>query len=112
MRDEEWEELVLKLNIIQNKLFKEGVPALIILEGCSGRVIGRVAGDLLNKLEPRGVRYTHFDPESLSSPKELLRFLEATPAKGQIAIYDRGWYSYIAENLKKISDKMLDYQIN
>ncbi len=112
MKDEEWIELVQRLNLVQHKLFKEGVPALIILEGCSGRVIGRVASDLLNKLEPRGVKYTHFDPESLSSPKELLRFLEATPAKGQLAIYDRGWYSYIAENLKKASDKILDYQIN
>lgn len=112
MNDEAWEELVERLNIIQHELFKERIPALIILEGCSGRVIGRIAGDLLNKLEPRGVKYTHFDPESLSSPKEILRFLEATPAKGQLAIYDRGWYSFIAENLKNISSAMLDHHIN
>lgn len=112
MEDEVWEELVNRLNLIQQELFRERVPALIVLEGCSGRVIGRVAGDLLNKLEPRGIKYTHFDPEISSSPKEALRFLEATPAKGQLAIYDRGWYSFIAEGLKKVSDEDLDRQIN
>lgn len=112
MEDEEWEGLVRKLTLIQHELFSEKIPALIMLEGCSGRVIGRVAGDLLNKLEPRGVKYTHFDPEKLSSPKELLGFLASTPANGQLSIYDRGWYSFIAENLDNISGEDLDRMIH
>lgn len=49
MEDEEWEALVKRLTLVQHELYSEGIPALIVLEGCSGRVIGRIAGDLLNK---------------------------------------------------------------
>ena len=112
MEDEEWEALVKKLTLVQHELYSERIPALIILEGCSGRVIGRIAGDLLNKLEPRGIRYRHFDPEGLSSPKALLNFLASTPGKGQLGIFDRGWYSFIAENLEKVTGEGLDRMIN
>lgn len=111
MEDEEWKALVRKLTLVQHELYGERIPALIVLEGCSGRVIGRIAGDLLNKLEPRGVRYTHFDPEKVSNPKTLLNFLASTPAKGQLGIFDRGWYSYIAENIENIPGEELDRMI-
>ncbi|MDN5357595.1 MAG: AMP-polyphosphate phosphotransferase [Candidatus Methanomethylophilaceae archaeon] len=111
MEDEEWEALVKKLTLVQHELYSERIPALIVLEGCSGRVIGRIAGDLLDKLEPRGVRYAHFDPEKLPSPKALLNFLASTPAKGQLGIFDRGWYSFIAENLENIPGEELDRMI-
>ena len=112
MDDDTWWDLVNKLTEVQRELFEKKIPALIILEGCSGRVIGRVAGDLLNKLEPRGVKYTHFQPEDLFCPELSLRFLEATPAKGQLAVYDRGWYSHVAENLEGMSDERLENNIN
>lgn len=100
MDDRQWHALVDNVSLVQRNLYKNGVPVLIILEGCSGRVLGRVAGDLLDKFEPRGLKYHHFNSEELSSPKGILSFLANTPAKGQISIYDRGWYSFIAENLR------------
>lgn len=112
MEDEVWEELVGRLTTIQRQLFNQKIPSLIVLEGCSGRVIGRVAGDLLDKLEPRGVKYTHFDTENVSCANRLLNFLESTPAKGQMAVYDRGWYSYIAENIERVSDEELRVHIS
>lgn len=112
MEDEVWEELVGRLKAVQRQLFSQRIPSLIILEGCSGRVIGRVSGDLLDKLEPRGVKYTHFDIEGISCANRLLSFLESTPANGQMAVYDRGWYSYIAENLEDVSEKGLHNHIS
>jgi polyphosphate kinase 2 (PPK2 family) len=89
------------------------MPVLILFEGSSGRVIGRVCNELIRCLEPRGVSYKHFDPSDQDGPRTMLDFLQHTPGKGQIGLYDRSWYSSMIKkcNVKekeKELDRMLD----
>ncbi len=64
-----------------------------MFEGRSGRILGRVINEFMNSFDPRGVTYSHFIPEGLDSPKDVMRFLADGPGKGIIGIYDRSWYS-------------------
>ncbi|MCL2318180.1 MAG: hypothetical protein FWC44_03930 [Methanomassiliicoccaceae archaeon] len=88
--------LLSDLNQLQQRILNAGLPVLVILEGSSGRVIGKVANELMRCLEPRGVVYNHFDPTD-SGPMPILNFLQKTPCRGQIGLFDRSWYSSIIE---------------
>ncbi len=78
---------------LQRRIVDGKKRVLIVFEGRSGRIVGRVINIFMNMLDPRGVRYSHFIPESVSSPGMMLKYLSREPADGQIAIYDRSWYS-------------------
>ncbi|MDR1954584.1 MAG: hypothetical protein LBP82_01360 [Candidatus Methanoplasma sp.] len=102
-----------RLNQLQQKILSEGLPVLIVFEGNSGRVIGRVNSELIRCLEPRGVIYNHFDPADAGGPRSILEFLQNTPGKGQIGLCDRSWYSSIIERYhgggrNKELDRLLD----
>lgn len=111
MDDRQWHALVDNITLVQRNLYNNKIPVLILLEGCSGRVLGRVSGDLLEKFEPRGMKYHHFDSENRCGPKGNISFLANTPSKGQIAIYDRGWYSTIAESLEDAHCEEIDRMV-
>ncbi|MCL1811566.1 MAG: hypothetical protein FWG41_05055 [Methanomassiliicoccaceae archaeon] len=103
------DDLVSKLNQLQQRILAEGLPVLIIFEGSSGRVIGRVNNELIRCLEPRGVIYNHFDPADPACPRTILDFLQQTPGKGQIGLCDRSWYSQMIERSEKDGeDEALD----
>ncbi len=87
------DELAEQLTLLQRRIVNEERQVLVIFEGRSGRVMGRVINEFMNLLEPRGIEYTHFVPEGITSPRDMLRYLAREPAKGKIAIYDRSWYS-------------------
>ena len=89
------DDLEHQLTLMQRRVVDEGRQVLVIFEGRSGRVMGRVINELMNLLEPRGMFYSHFIPESVDSPREMLRYISREPAKGVIGIYDRSWYSRI-----------------
>ncbi|MDR0522827.1 MAG: hypothetical protein LBG62_00115 [Candidatus Methanoplasma sp.] len=93
IRKEQEEEL----DRIQQEAYSKGLPVLIVFEGDCGRVIGRVVNELIRCLEPRGVEYHHFSPGRASDPRGVMGFLRHTPARSRISIYDRSWYSEIAE---------------
>ena len=86
-------EMSSKLNILQQEIFANNIPVVIVFEGSSGRVIGRVINELIRCLEPRGVNYVHIDPDNWDGPKSVMECLQKTPAKGMISLYDRSWYS-------------------
>lgn len=90
-------EAIFELNMKQQKLFSKGVPVLIIFEGSSGRVIGRVINEVIRCLEPRGIDYYHFDPQASDGPSTAIDFLKKTPSAGRISLYDRSWYSMIID---------------
>ncbi len=107
------DEMISRLNQLQHELLNKKIPVLIIFEGSSGRVIGRVINELIRCLEPRGIIYHHFDPSESTDPRSVLDFLKHTPGNGSIALYDRSWYSAIIERYnedekKKDLDRMLD----
>ena len=104
--------LLTELNALQQRILREGLPVLVVFEGSSGRVIGRVNSELIRCLEPRGVLYVHFDPAADAS-RPILDFLHKTPGRGQIGLFDRSWYSMIIEKFnedekKKEFKSMLD----
>ena len=85
-------ELAEKIQALQVKSTVSGIPVAVIFEGGSGRVISRIINELCRELEPIGVKYYHFDPTHAGSGP-LAGLLGATPGKGDIALYDRSWYS-------------------
>ena len=107
------DRLLCELNGLQQDILKKELPVLIIFEGSSGRVIGRVSNELIRCLEPRGVIYTHFDPEDTDGPRPIFDFVHRTPGKGQIGLFDRSWYSsaierYSSDEKNKELETMLD----
>jgi polyphosphate kinase 2 (PPK2 family) len=91
------DSMLSELNQLQQKILAKGIPVLILFEGSSGRVIGRVNTELIRCLEPRGVVYSHFDTADPESPESMMDFLWRTPGKGQIGLSDRSWYSMMIE---------------
>ena len=98
------DELAERLTLLQRRIVDEQKQVLVIFEGRSGRVMGRVINEFMNLLEPRGMGYTHFIPESIDSPREMLRYISRGPAKGKIGIYDRSWYSWLVATANKGDD--------
>ena len=86
------DELDEQLNSLQIDIAKKQIPVIILFEGGSGRVIGRIISELDRNLEPMGIRYFHLDSSKKSSAG-LADILSSTPAKGEIVLYDRSWYS-------------------
>lgn len=70
------------------------IPLIVLFEGFGAAGKGYQIGKLIHALDPRGFYVTSIGPES---PEEqmhpfLWRFWTKTPAKGQLAIFDRSWY--------------------
>ncbi len=95
------DELAIELTKLQRRIVDEGKQVLLVVEGRSGRVMGRVINEFMNLLEPRGMFYTHFVAEDVRDPRTMLRFLAREPAKGVIGIYDRSWYSFMVSKSPK-----------
>ena len=88
------DELSNELTALQRRIVDTKSKVLLVFEGRSGRVIGRVANEFMNMLEPRGTTYTHFIPQGKpDSPHQVMSYITREPANGTIAIYDRSWYS-------------------
>ena len=97
------EEMENNLILLQRRIVDEKRPVLVVFEGRSGRVLGRVINEFMNLMDPRGVTYSHFLPTKDYSPREILRYISREPPKGKIAIFERSWYSryvgFIEENI-------------
>ncbi|MFT0898196.1 phosphate--AMP phosphotransferase [Candidatus Methanoprimaticola sp. MG2] len=89
------DELVQQLTFLQRRIVDEGKQILVVFEGRSGRVMGRVINEFMNLLDPRGMSYFHFIPEDIDSPREILSYIARGPAKGVITVYDRSWFSWL-----------------
>ncbi len=96
--------LVKTLVGLQHRQYEANVPVLVLLEGSSGRMLGRIANEIVGFLEPRGVEYHHFRPDKNPDSGDALSFLASTPANGKIGVYDRAWYSAMIETLRDKPD--------
>ncbi|MCL1984530.1 MAG: hypothetical protein FWG58_03930 [Methanomassiliicoccaceae archaeon] len=101
----EKEDIFKRLRRMQHELFDRNVPVLLLVEGCGCKGMGRAIGDLINKLEPRGIEYHHFIPEE-GGRRRPIKYLEAMPAKGMFGIFDRGWYGQLFESLTERPERL------
>ena len=63
------DELAAELTLLQRRIVDENRQVLVIFEGRSGRIMGRVINEFMNLMEPRGISYTHFEPEGITGPR-------------------------------------------
>ncbi|MDP2842933.1 MAG: phosphate--AMP phosphotransferase, partial [Acetobacterium sp.] len=93
---QEKERLTLRLGELQRILHDLGIPVLIIFEGWDAGGKGTLINELLMPMDPRAFRVHNF--KKLENEDELFRpflwrYWIKTPEKGQIAIFNRSYYS-------------------
>ena len=83
-----------ELGRLQRRLKDAGIPVIIVFEGFGAAGKGYQIGQLIEALDPRGfyVNSTGSESEEERQHPFLWRFWTRIPAKGQIAVFDRGWY--------------------
>lgn len=79
---------------LQRTCKSEKIPVIIVFEGFGAAGKGYQIGKLIQALDPRGFYVNSVGRESEEERMRpfLWRFWTKTPAKGQIAIFDRSWY--------------------
>lgn len=83
-----------ELSRLQRECKAAGIPVIIVFEGFGAAGKGYQIGKLIQALDPRGfyVNATSRESEEERMHPFLWRFWTRTPAKGQIAVFDRSWY--------------------
>jgi polyphosphate:AMP phosphotransferase len=84
-----------RLGVLQREFRDRGIPLLLVVEGWRVSGISETINKLSYSLDPRGYRVHHTqEPSDEERVRPMMwRFWIRTPAKGQIAIFDRSWYS-------------------
>lgn len=79
---------------LQQRIKEAGLPVIVLFEGWSAAGKGRAIGKLISELDPRGYQvYSNTAPEPGEARRPYLwRYWRDLPARGQIAVLDRGWY--------------------
>ncbi|HWQ66496.1 MAG TPA: polyphosphate:AMP phosphotransferase [Methanospirillum sp.] len=98
------EPLILRTGELQREVRKRGKSVLIIFEGWRGSGISQIVNKLLHAFDPRGVRvYATDEPDDVVRDHTLMwQFWTKVPPFGQIAIFDRSWYtSMLIENFDR-----------
>lgn len=106
----EKELLKIQLQLVhqEQQIREASIPVIIMFEGWDASGKGGSIMRLTEKLDPRGY---HVWP--IGAPDEaalqhhyLWRFWTRTPARGQIAIFDRSWYGRVlVERVEKLATK-------
>ena len=98
--------LELKLAELQRQVRAAGIPVIVVFEGLQASGIGRAISRLLSPLDPRGYKLRMFNKpdveEALRPP--FWRYWMFTPARGQIALYDRSWYGPILDGTSSVKE--------
>lgn len=87
--------LVIRAGELQRQVRNQGKSVIIVFEGWRGSGISQIINKLLHAFDPRGVRvYATDEPEDVDRDHTLMwRFWTKVPPYGQIAIFDRSWYT-------------------
>ncbi|MGK7932232.1 MAG: polyphosphate:AMP phosphotransferase [Microcystaceae cyanobacterium] len=90
-------EAQIELNKLQIKIYKKGIPVLILFEGWDAAGKGGAIKRLTDILDPRSYKVNAF---AAPTPEEaryhyLWRFWRHIPGKGTIGIFDRTWYGRV-----------------
>ncbi|HWQ65133.1 MAG TPA: polyphosphate:AMP phosphotransferase [Methanospirillum sp.] len=92
---------------LQREVRKRGKSVIIVFEGWRGSGISQVINKLLHAFDPRGVRvYAIDEPDDIERDHSLMwRFWTKVPPYGQIAIFDRSWYtSMLVERVERLHE--------
>ncbi len=86
-----------RVSELQRILRDRKVPLIIVFEGWKSSGITTLISKLISVLDPRGFRvYSVSTPRDVEREHSMMwRFWVKTPAKGQMAIFDRSWYSRV-----------------
>jgi polyphosphate:AMP phosphotransferase len=92
-------QLEMRLATLQREARAAGVPVVVLFEGWGAAGKGTLINDLILPLDPRGFVVHSMGPPDLVQERQpfLCRFWPHTPARGRIALFDRGWYRYLLE---------------
>jgi polyphosphate:AMP phosphotransferase len=114
MKKEEYKKVVPplkeKLGELQRKVHAAGIPVMVVFEGWEPMSMAYIINKVLLPLDPRGFTYHNItSPERIEREMPFMwRFWMRTPWKGNIAIFDRSWYSRaVAECLDESKCKSL-----
>ncbi len=91
---EEKKILQIKMGDLQRACRKKNIPVIILVEGFGTSGKGGLINEMMQSFDPRGARVITTETpteEELRFPF-LYPFWADSPAKGEIAIFDRGWY--------------------
>ena len=93
-------ELEQELELLQHQVRALGIPVIIVLEGYDACGKGTVINHLIRPFDARGyVVHRITEPTGMEKKYPYLwRFWTRMPASGQIAIFDRAWYSGVVED--------------
>jgi AMP-polyphosphate phosphotransferase len=83
-----------RLRALQQRCYEAKIPVAVVFEGWDAAGKGDTIEKLVGRLDPRGYKV-----HSIYAPVEeerlrpfLWRFWTRTPARGEIAVFDRSWY--------------------
>jgi polyphosphate:AMP phosphotransferase len=84
-----------RLGVLQREFHDRKIPVIMIFEGWRFSGISNTINRLTYALDPRGYRvYFTQQPDEVEHAHPMLwRFWVNTPSQGQIAIFDRSWYT-------------------
>ena len=101
MSKEEFKKRMLSLEPelarLQRECKAQKLPVMIVFEGFGAAGKGYQIGKLIHAMDPRGfyVRSVGRESEEQRRHPFLWRYWINTPAKGEIAIFDRSWYGRV-----------------
>ena len=86
------------LSKLQLKMKEKDLPVIIVFEGWGASGKGSLIADIIKMLDPRFFNVYSTLPAAETDRRYPLmkRFWENIPAKGKMAIMDRGWYQELA----------------
>jgi polyphosphate:AMP phosphotransferase len=103
-----------RLGELQREIKRLGIPVIAIFEGWSASGKGTMINRLIRGLDPRGfqVYSIHKETQEEASRPYLWRFWTKTPKKGEIALFDRSWYTPVIKYRKRgdIDRTVYDYR--
>lgn len=97
---EKKESLAASLCEKQRLLWEAGVPTLIIIDGFDGAGKGEVINELILPMTPKSfsVHSKITETENEMMHPYMWKFWQRTPAKGNIDIFEQGWYERVWED--------------
>lgn len=98
------QEAKVRVRSLQERLYalewacwRGGIPTALVFEGLGGAGKGEVIKLLTEKLDPRGYQVHPIVPPNTEESMKpwMARFWRLTPGKGEMAIFDRSWYTRV-----------------